>query len=233
MAKKKYHINNKLTGIYKITNTVNEKVYIGSSVNINIRWRQHLSTLKNNKHHSVKLQNSVNKYGLDNFKFDVIEECAKDMLLQREQYYLELFNSFNDGYNCSMNSTNPMLGRKHSEVTKKLMSKLNSGKNHPSYGKKHTEEYKRYMKLINTGENNPNYGRKENPEIIKKRVEKVKNEKIFAGENNPNFKFKIEANDLIDLFLNKNKTQKEISEIYKCSIETIKNNLKKNKIYKK
>jgi len=59
----------KMTGIYRIVNIVTGKVYVGSAININKRWSIHKLRLKENKHHSIKLQNSVNKHGIDNFLF--------------------------------------------------------------------------------------------------------------------------------------------------------------------
>ena len=58
-------------GIYKITNNINNKFYIGSSKNITKRFKEHKWRLKNNKHPNNKLQNSWNKYGEENFKFEV------------------------------------------------------------------------------------------------------------------------------------------------------------------
>ena len=63
------------SGIYKITNTINDKYYIGSSKDIKSRFRSHKCVLKANKSASIILQNAVNKYGLENFLFEVIEYC--------------------------------------------------------------------------------------------------------------------------------------------------------------
>lgn len=73
-----------MIGIYKITNLVNNKCYIGQSINIHNRWKQHKSALTSNRHHSIKLQNSWNKHGYLNFKFEVIEECEVSKLNDRE-----------------------------------------------------------------------------------------------------------------------------------------------------
>lgn len=90
-------------GIYKITNTNSGKVYIGSSINIEQRHKDHLYLLKSNKHHSKDLQQSYNRTkNKAVFQFEVIEE-VKDRydLTVREQYYINLYDSYYNGYNCS------------------------------------------------------------------------------------------------------------------------------------
>jgi len=68
-------------GIYKITNIKNNKIYIGSSKNTEIRFKEHLYLLENNSHHSTKLQNSYNKTKNKLvFKFEIIEETTEDIL---------------------------------------------------------------------------------------------------------------------------------------------------------
>jgi len=74
----------KKTGIYKITNVITGKVYIGSTTNFKNRWSSHICRLKNNTHHSIKLQNSVNKHNIENFKFEVLEECAKGVRCRKK-----------------------------------------------------------------------------------------------------------------------------------------------------
>lgn len=98
-----------ICGIYKITNTVNGKFYIGSSVRIKQRWRNHRSDLRGNRHHSVHLQNAWNKYGEAAFVHSIIEECSKETLLEREQYYMDLWNplDINVGYNVAKEAAKP------------------------------------------------------------------------------------------------------------------------------
>jgi len=90
----------KICGIYKITNMINYKFYIGSSNNINNRWRQHKKALNEGTHGNPYLQNAWNKYGGQNFKFEIIEECTPEMQFEREQFYLNELKPFDDnGYN--------------------------------------------------------------------------------------------------------------------------------------
>ena len=72
-----------MIGIYKIENIVNDKVYIGQSVNIESRWQQHINALENNSHVNKHLQSSWNKYGSESFVFVVLEECEENKLTER------------------------------------------------------------------------------------------------------------------------------------------------------
>lgn len=79
-----------LTGIYKITNTITNKIYVGQSVDIRRRWTSHLNILhdsnKNQKEKQTALHQSMIKYGVENFKFEIIELCSLSELNNREQY---------------------------------------------------------------------------------------------------------------------------------------------------
>lgn len=77
------------TGIYKIKNNQTDDFYIGSSKNIISRLNNHKKLLLLNKHANCHLQNAWNKYGSDSFEFITIEECSTDILLAREQYYID------------------------------------------------------------------------------------------------------------------------------------------------
>jgi len=108
---RKTEVKEKIRGIYKIKNITNNKVYIGSSVNIHKRWEEHKTKLRNNKHHSYKLQRAWNKYGQDNFIFETIDIFNGEIkeLRELEQDYLDLFKSydFKYGYNVSESSITP------------------------------------------------------------------------------------------------------------------------------
>lgn len=85
----KNNIEYNISGVYKITNTVNGKFYIGSSKNIKNRWFKHTALLRHNKHENLHLQNAWNKYKEENFVFEILELCELEDLLIREQYYLD------------------------------------------------------------------------------------------------------------------------------------------------
>jgi len=117
------------TGVYKITNLVTGKVYIGSSINIELRWREHKRDLLRNKHHSTKLQRSYNIHGINNFTFEILVECKKDKntIINLEQYYIDKFNSYKKGYNSRPLADNN-LGSKRTETFKKNRSKKMKGR---------------------------------------------------------------------------------------------------------
>lgn len=115
------------SGIYKITNLVNQKLYIGSSANLVRRQKDHFKKLSINRHPNSHLQSAVNHYGIENFIFQVIEYCEKDQLLTKEQYHIDQHDSCNMGYNmCPVAAST--LGRKHSEEAKRKMSASRIGK---------------------------------------------------------------------------------------------------------
>lgn len=140
-------------GVYKITNIKNNKLYIGSSINIRKRWREHRKDLNNNIHHSVYLQRSWNRHGSDSFVFEIIELVNnKKLVISREQFWLDNLKPFerDRGYNM-YNVANSPLGYKHSQETRLKLSIARKGKqckekNH-MYGKKHSETTKAQMRL--------------------------------------------------------------------------------------
>lgn len=90
-----------MIGIYKITNLLNEQSYIGLSVNIEKRWLKHKSNYQNlnNKEYEKTLYRAFRKYGIENFSFEVLEECDQTELSNREIYWISYYNTFANGYN--------------------------------------------------------------------------------------------------------------------------------------
>ena len=127
-----------MTGVYKIESKTNSKrCYIGSAINITIRWKRHLKDLRKNKHHSQKLQRHFNKYGESDLHFSILLGCEKEDLLKHEQFYL-------DSCNCYFNIcriAGSCLGVKISEETRKKMSLASMGRK-TMLGRKTSEETK-------------------------------------------------------------------------------------------
>ena len=86
--KKETGLPENVTGIYVITNKINNKVYIGQSIDIRVRWWGHRCELNRNSHYNKHLQGAWNKYGEDNFDFSVLEECEQEEINDREVQYL-------------------------------------------------------------------------------------------------------------------------------------------------
>jgi group I intron endonuclease len=97
-------------GIYCIRNSITDERYVGSSVNIEARWLIHKTQLNRKCHHSPKLQAAWNKYGRKNFIFEIIEEVIdreNKTLTQREQYWLDHYDSYRKGYNSTPVASRP------------------------------------------------------------------------------------------------------------------------------
>lgn len=84
--------------IYKITNKVNGKSYIGQTrYTVEFRWKQHQHKVDNTYFH-----NAINKYGADNFTVETLEECKYEDLDSREIFYIAKYDTFNNGYNLTI-----------------------------------------------------------------------------------------------------------------------------------
>jgi group I intron endonuclease len=124
-----------MIGIYKILNIINNKVYIGSAIDMKKRWRDHKWHLNHNKHHNSHLQSSWNKYGANLFKFSILLECLVDELLIKEKELILEYNSFDNKYGYNVNDPEHMfLNRKHTEETKKILSEQKLGSKNPMFG---------------------------------------------------------------------------------------------------
>lgn len=88
-------------GIYKITNIKNKKSYIGKSVEIiPKRWTEHIKTSLNIGSIShTKIHDAIREYGIENFTFEILEECPKEKLNEREKYWISFYETNTYGYN--------------------------------------------------------------------------------------------------------------------------------------
>lgn len=90
--------------IYKITNKINNHIYIGQTRNtIEKRWLEHIKSSKiGDKDYNCPLHLAINKYGKENFIIEKIEECPNEQLDTAEIYWINKYNSYYNGYNASL-----------------------------------------------------------------------------------------------------------------------------------
>ena len=143
------------TGIYQIKSITTNRIYIGSAVNIKTRWSRHHFDLLKKVHHSQFLQRHYDKYGLTDLEFSVIEECEKNVLLVREQYYLDTlpceFNNAKIAGSC--------IGITRSKEFKDKLSTLTKGEKNPTYGLERTKEWRDNISKANKGQKAWNKGK--------------------------------------------------------------------------
>lgn len=117
------------SGIYKILNKSNNKVYIGSSVNLKSREYKHFWMLKKNIHDNQFLQNSFNRDGFENFVFEIIENCDLDLLIDRENYYINNYKSNNYDFGYNLSTVNKFRRNTFNDNVKLRLSMYNLKKN--------------------------------------------------------------------------------------------------------
>ncbi len=139
-------------GIYIITNKVDGKFYLGSTLSFNRRFAEHKNSLDKGKHHSIHLQRAWNKYGVDSFEFKQLFVCGKNELAFCEQQYLDQLQPYDYriGYNMN-NKVDSRLGRKMSLEARRKMSITKKGKPSPRKGMKVTEETRKRMSESHKG----------------------------------------------------------------------------------
>lgn len=88
-------------GIYQYINKINNKSYIGQSINIQKRYREHKNAAfnPNNKDYDQTIHRAIRKYGLENFDFVILEECSPEELDQKEVYWIAYYDTYHNGYN--------------------------------------------------------------------------------------------------------------------------------------
>lgn len=209
------------SGVYKITNIITGKYYIGSSYHCEERWKQHLKGLRHGSHVNTLMLHSFQKHGEDNFKFEIIHPLPESDSRDKEQWYLD--NFYDDIYNISRiayhggdlisyhpnkddiifrmtesvnkryatmtdedkekqwaylkEKGNPMLGRNHTEESKKKMSESMKGRPAWNKGQSISDEQKALLSKLaseRTGEKNPFYGKTHSDEFKQMMSEKFK-----------------------------------------------------------
>ena len=137
------------SGIYQIRNIENDKRYVGSAKCFRLRWNAHRANLAKGLHHSPHLQYSWNKHGPSRFAFEILEFCAKQDLIQREQFWID---SLNPEFNvCQVAGST--LGFKFSEETKAKISAKAKGRKFPP----RSASYRAMLSAIHAGKPKPKH----------------------------------------------------------------------------
>ena len=112
-------------GVYKITNLKNNKVYVGSSIDISSREYKHFWMLKKGIHDNTHLQKSYKKYGKDNFEFIILENCPESEIIERENFYIKKYNSNNSSHGYNLAMVNDFRRNTYNDEVKIKLSKHN------------------------------------------------------------------------------------------------------------
>jgi group I intron endonuclease len=181
--------------IYKITNLLNNKIYVGQTVQpLHKRWTRHCSP------HSecTYLKNAIAKYGKENFKIENIKECnSLKQMNYWESFYIILFNSTNKyiGYNCNYGGDNKAL----TQETKQKISKSMSGYKNHFFNKKHTSESLKKQKIKRLNRKN---------HISGKSIVCIETNEIFISITQASKKYKINRRKIYNQIYNKVKNSR-------------------------
>lgn len=105
-------------GVYSIYCKPTKKYYIGSSKNIKLRLKQHRDMLCNGTHHSIKLQNDYDKYGIDSFEFSTLLNCNYADAMKKEREFINVFHAEENGYNCTGSQLRSVVEAKENRFSK-------------------------------------------------------------------------------------------------------------------
>lgn len=185
--------------IYSYTNLINNKRYIGLTFNEKQRYKDHQKQVRRGI--VGKFYNAVRKYGMNNFKYEVLfssETVTFEELNQKEIQFIAAFDSFKNGYNATIGGDAPMKNRKHSPESIERMK-----------GKTPSEETRLKLSMVSTGEGNGFFGKQHSKESI----EKMKLKKV---EYRPILKFTL-SGEFIEEFDSPYNAAKSINDKAKPS----------------
>ena len=131
-----------MSGVYQIYNTVNSKRYIGSSIHIEQRFKEHLRNIRENKHVNAHLQSAWNKYGEHSFVFEEVELCEPDQCLKIEQEYIDYYHAADRKFGYNIDPYADHAGNTLSEETRKKISEKAKGR---KWSKEHHEKWSKIM----------------------------------------------------------------------------------------
>lgn len=170
-----------LCGIYTIYNKLSNKYYVGSSIDVEKRIREHISELKGGYHKNEHLLKSFLKYGKENFEFEILEECDEQFLYSQESYWCNLLNTYDRNFGYNIEIVLPE-GKRISEETKKKISDIRKEQykdptKNPFYGRTHSKETRLKMSLKGKGLKKKPWSEETRKKILSSRPSKYKTKK--------------------------------------------------------
>lgn len=221
----------KMIGVYKITNKVNGKMYIGGSINMESRRIDHFKPSRINRFKHLPLYEAMIKFGRENFEFEILEEVTKEKLDNREEYYIDKYNTVDDGYNVVRTAYNL-----HDEEFSKAHSARLRERNlknwqDPEYREHMTNSSREYQKTVPYEKRlNAIKGLDKYTDSIKKKVYQYDKQGNFIAEFNGTREAErqtgVNASSISAVALGKRKTAGGFVWKYpqKKSVETIESN---------
>ena len=203
------------SGIYMWTSP-SGKSYIGQSVDLQKRKGAFLRF--GDRYGGQKINCARKKYNHKSlWNYTILEYCDIDELDEREEYYISLYNTINNGYNCeSGGHENKIVSDESKQKMSEAMKGKRCGENHPMWGRHLTEEHKRKLSEANKGENNPMHGKHRDDETI---------DKIRLSHSKPVIQFTKEGTFVAEYesaLVAKNITGIDSSNISKCCLGKLK-----------
>lgn len=147
----------KIVGIYAIKNKINNKFYIGISIDIKRRWLTHVRDFNKQQHYNEYLQNAWHKYGGENFEFIILEQLENidnHLLNEKEKFWIENYNSYNDGYNLTIGGDSEFFVsyETREKIRQKNIERKEFGENNP-FSKLTNEQVLEIVKYYNDNKN--------------------------------------------------------------------------------
>lgn len=203
-------------GIYKITNNITNQFYIGCSKNIDKRWKDHKRDYKYlSNQYSKPLYISMRKHGIEKFSIEIIEECEKEFLLDRELYYIKSLKAVENGYNAQALE-------KHNKAALKIKDVIDIRNRYNNKERKY-EVYKDYQKIINKTGFHKIWNGYTWPSIMKEvfTLENIQFHKHnTANKGSKNGTAKLDEEDVINIrtYKKNNYSKKFVYEMYKDKV---------------
>jgi len=106
MCKRVLETSSPVCGVYKITNKKTDEIYIGQSVNIADRWKNHIKCgLGIDASSTNTLYNNMQETGVWNFTFELLEKCSREKLNEKERFWIDMYSSNKVGLNMTKGVT--------------------------------------------------------------------------------------------------------------------------------